>query len=79
MAKASKSADAQKKAFTLLTKAKATGDMKEVSPNLGEQNVDPTKSDDAPDEKTEGKPDGNPPKEVKSSDIIYKKPVRLHL
>ena len=68
MAKASKSADAQKKAFTLLTKAKATEDMQEVSPNLIESDGS---ADEKPDEKTS--------KEVKSSDIIYKKPVRLHL
>ena len=68
MAKASKSADTKKRTSTPSKKAKAAEDIQEVSPNLIE-------SDDGADEKPEEKTS----KEVKSSDIIYKKPVRLHL
>lgn len=68
MAKASKSADTKKRTSTPSKGVKAAEDIQEVSPNLIESDGS---GDEKPDEKTS--------KEVKSSDIIYKKPVRLHL
>lgn len=77
MAKVSKSADTKdtkKKISAHSKKVNTTEDMQEISQNLSQE-----KSDGNVDEKPYEKADEKASKEVNSSDIIYKKPVRLRL